>query len=169
MPSPGACRKTALLLCCALAGCGNPAPQPGARANGAAPAAPAVQANAAAPKPAPEPAPAPAPAATGNAASAEDGGTGGRELPEGSANLDFIVVNRTGQTITALSISPEGEEDWTHDILVPRDLPTDERGAASFSRDVESCVWDIRATYESGRRQSWPRVNLCDTLRVELR
>jgi hypothetical protein len=174
MPSPAACRKT-LFLCCALAACGNPAPQPDARANGAAAAAPPVLANAEAAKPVPgaAPAPAPAPAATGNAAApapaAEDEGTGGRELAEGSANLDFIIVNHTGQTITALSISPHGEESWTPDILVPRDVPSDERGAASFSRDVEICSWDVRATYEGGHRQSWPGVNLCDTVRVELR
>lgn len=94
---------------------------------------------------------------------------GGRELAEGSANLDFVIVNHTGQTITALNISPQGEEDWTNNILVHREVPPDERAAASFSRDVELCRWDVRVTYQSGRRQSWPGINLCDTVRVELR
>ncbi|MEA3011574.1 MAG: hypothetical protein QOD42_119 [Sphingomonadales bacterium] len=99
----------------------------------------------------------------------EGDGIGGRELPESSANLDFIIVNKTGQTITALNISPRGEESWTGNLLHHRDVPPDERAAASFTRDVELCRWDVRVTYESGRRQSWPAVNLCDTVRVELR
>jgi hypothetical protein len=108
---------------------------------------------------------------TGGAAAQEPegDGTGGRELAEGSANLDFVIVNRTGQTIIALSISPQGEEEWTGNLLHYRDVPPDERAAASFSRDVELCRWDVRVTFEGGRRQSWPGINLCDTLRVELR
>lgn len=94
---------------------------------------------------------------------------GGRELPESSANLDFIIVNKTGQTITALNISPRGEESWSDNLLHHRDVPPDERAAASYTRDVELCRWDIRVTYESGNRQSWPAINLCDTVRVELR
>lgn len=94
---------------------------------------------------------------------------GGRELAESSANLDFIIVNKTGQTITELNISPRGEESWTGNLLHYPEVPPDERAAASFSRDVELCHWDVRVTYEGGRRQSWPAINLCDTVRVELR
>lgn len=94
---------------------------------------------------------------------------GGSELPESSANLDFIIVNKTGQTITALNISPRGEESWSVNLLHYREVPPDERAAASYTRDVELCRWDIRVTYESGHRQSWPAINLCDTVRVELR
>lgn len=93
----------------------------------------------------------------------------GRELAAGAANLDFILVNRTGQTITAVNISPAGEESWTDNILAQRDVPTDERAAASYTRDVELCHWDVRVTFENGNRRSWPRINLCDTIRVELR
>jgi hypothetical protein len=94
---------------------------------------------------------------------------GGRELPEGSANLDFVIINHTGQTIIELSISPRGEESWSRNLLHHRDVPDNERAAASFSRDVELCRWDVRVTYQGGRRQSWPAINLCDTIRVELR
>lgn len=93
----------------------------------------------------------------------------GRELPETAANLDFIIVNKTGQTIVRLEISPAGDESWSDNILVQRDVPPDERAAASYTRDVELCRWDIRVTYEGGNRQSWPRVDLCETVRVELR
>lgn len=94
---------------------------------------------------------------------------GGRELPESAANLDFIIINKTGQTITALSISPAGEESWSVNLLHHREVESDERAAAAYTRDVELCRWDVRVTYESGNRQSWPAINLCDTIRVELR
>ncbi|HTU09638.1 MAG TPA: hypothetical protein VMG08_01970 [Allosphingosinicella sp.] len=94
---------------------------------------------------------------------------GGRELPESSANLDFIIFNRTGQTIVELNISPRGDESWSDNLLRHRDVPDQERAAAVYSRDVELCRWDIRVRFENGTRRSWPAVNLCDTVRVELR
>ena len=99
----------------------------------------------------------------------ESDGIHGRELVEGAANLDFIIVNRTGQTIRELNISPAGEESWSDNLLAAREVPPDERAAAAYTRDVELCSWDVRVTYEGGHRQSWPRVNLCDNIRVELR
>jgi hypothetical protein len=99
----------------------------------------------------------------------EEGSTGGRELAEGSANLDFIIFNRTGQTITSLSISPRGEESWSDNLLRHREVMDNERAAAAYTRDVELCEWDVKVTYESGRLQSWPAIDLCDTTRVELR
>jgi hypothetical protein len=109
-------------------------------------------------------------AALAFAAAAEAQPSHGRELAEDAANLDFIIVNRTGRTIVDLAITPSGESSaWSDDILVQRDVPTGERAAASYTRDVELCLWDLRATFEDGRRQSWPNVNLCDTIRVVLR
>lgn len=99
----------------------------------------------------------------------EGDASNGTELPEGSANLDFVIFNRTGQTIVELNISPAGEESWSDNLLHHRDVPDQERAAASYSRDVELCRWDVRVRYEGGSRQSWPAVNLCDTVRVELR
>jgi hypothetical protein len=94
----------------------------------------------------------------------------GTELPETSANLDYIMVNHTGQTIVELNISPAGDESWSDNLLHYPQVEDQERAAASFSRDVELCRWDIRVRYQgSGNRQSWPAVNLCETVRVELR
>ena len=94
----------------------------------------------------------------------------GSELPEGAANLDFILVNRTGQTITTVHIRPSGEDSaWSNNILVQREVPSGERAAVSYTRDVELCRWDVRVTYANGERSTWPLVNLCRTVRVELR
>jgi hypothetical protein len=94
----------------------------------------------------------------------------GRELPEGSGNLDFVAVNRTGRTVVDIQITPSGEgAPWSRDILVHPELPNGERGAASYGRDIELCRWDVRATFEGGGNRVWRRVNLCQTVRVELR
>jgi hypothetical protein len=94
---------------------------------------------------------------------------GGREMSEEAANLDFIIVNHTGQTITELNISPRGDESWSDNLLHYREVPDQERAAASYTRDVELCRWDVRVRFQNGSRRSWPAVNLCDTVRVELR
>jgi hypothetical protein len=93
----------------------------------------------------------------------------GTELPESSANLDFVILNRTGQTIVELNISPAGDESWSDNLLRYPEVEDQERAAASFTRDVELCRWDIRVRFPSGQRRSWPAVDLCDTVRVELR
>jgi hypothetical protein len=94
---------------------------------------------------------------------------GGRELDEGSSNLDFIVVNRTGRKIIGLSMKPFDDTRWTANVLAGRDVPNNERAAATFSRDVEICRWDLKATLDDGRTRVFPNINLCDTVRVELR
>ncbi len=94
----------------------------------------------------------------------------GNELPEGAANLDFILVNRTGETITALRIRPSGEDSpWSDDVLVQREVPSGERAAVSYTRDIELCRWDVQVTYSNGERSTWPLIDLCRTVRVELR
>ena len=119
-----------------------------------------VQGDKPAPPPEPEPAAQPEP---------EGDSIGGSELPESSANLDFIIVNRTGQTILELNISPAGEESWSGNLLHYPEVPDQERAAASYSRDVELCRWDIRFRYQDGMWDARRAVNLCDTVRVELR
>jgi len=108
--------------------------------------------------------------ATAATAQSAESASSGRDLPETAAALDFIIFNRTGRTITAIAITPRGEgAPWSADILSPRDLPDGERGAASYTRDIELCSWTIRATFEGGQTRDFPAVNLCDTIRVELR
>jgi hypothetical protein len=106
----------------------------------------------------------------GAAAAQQGDASHGCELEEGAANLDFIVVNRTAETLVGLAITPTGEgSGWSDDILVQDEVPPGERAAASYTRDIELCRWDLRATYQSGRRQSWPAIDLCETVRVVLR
>ena len=114
----------------------------------------------------------------GNAASAN--GLWGVAEPEDEASqrgLDFIAFNRSGRTITALSIRPaEGplaagapETPWSANILAQRELPDAQRAAAHYEADVELCTWQVRATFADRRTRDYPAVNLCETIRVDLR
>ena len=116
-------------------------------------------------KPEAQPQPQPAPQAQPEP---EGDGIGGREMSEEAANLDFIIVNHTG--LPADRSAAGLAESWSDNLLHYPEVPDQERAAASYSRDVELCRWDVRVRYQgSGNRQSWPAVNLCDTVRVELR
>lgn len=91
--------------------------------------------------------------------------------------MDFIAFNRSGRTITALSIRPdEGplaagatENAWSDNILTQRELPDSQRAAAHYEADIELCTWQVRATFADRQTRDYPAVNLCETIRVDLR
>lgn len=126
----------------------------------------------------------------GNAARASPAQADGAELsgnaswgepePDDEAShrgVDFIVFNRTGRTITAVAIRPdEGpldpgvpENPWGENILVQQELPPGIRSAAHAEPDIELCTWEIRATFDDGQIRDYPTMNLCETIRVDLR
>ena len=91
--------------------------------------------------------------------------------------VDFIAFNRTGRTVTALAIRPEeGEpgvgtpaDPWSANILTQRELPDGTRAAAHFEADIELCRWQLRATFADRQTRDYPAVDLCNTIRVDLR
>lgn len=91
--------------------------------------------------------------------------------------IDFIVFNRTGRSITGIAIRPdEGplspgapETPWGDNVLTQRELPDGQRAAAHKEADIEICRWQIRATFAGGETRAFPTVNLCETIRVDLR
>lgn len=163
-------RRTPFILTAAalvaLAACSKSTPpNASADANGTAPA-PAVPNSAA-----------PADAAAPSAASNGLWGVTEAEDEASHRGIDFIAFNRTGRTITGLAIRPEegpldpGAEPtpWGASILSPDGLPDGQRGAARFQPDIEICRWQLRATFEGGQTRDYPAVNLCETIRVDLR
>jgi len=125
---------------------------------------------------------APAPVPPGNSAgnSAAGNGLWGVTEAEDEAShrgIDFIAFNRTGKTVTALSIRPDegplaaGAEEtpWSDNILAQRELPDGTRAAAHFEPDIEICRWQLRATFADRQTRDYPAVNLCETIRVDLR
>lgn len=161
-----------LIALLALAACDQASP-PGKSAetprNAATPAAAPAQANSTN---------AAAPANTANATT----GTGlwGVAEAEDEAShrgVDFIAFNRTGRTVTALSIRPDegplepgaAEDPWSANILSQRELPDGQRAAAHYESDVELCRWQVRATFADRKTRDYPAMNLCETIRVDLR
>jgi hypothetical protein len=157
---------TAALLC-ALAACARSAP-------GNAPAAPPGNA----PAPATPAAP-PAGNSAGNEPAPANGLWGVAEEEDAASHrgIDFIAFNRTGRTLTGLAIRPDegpldagaGETPWSANILAQRELPDGTRAAAHFEADIELCRWSLRATFADRQTRDYPAVNLCDTIRVDLR
>lgn len=153
----------------ALAACNRAAPpnaSAGASPNAAAPAAPA----------------APATPPTGNVAAptAPANGLWGVAEEEDAAShrgIDFIAFNRTGKTVTALAIRPEEgepgvgtpEDPWSPNVLAQRELPDGTRAAAHFEADIELCRWQLRATFADRQTRDYPAIDLCNTIRVDLR
>lgn len=91
--------------------------------------------------------------------------------------IDFIAFNRTGRTITSLSIRPdEGplepgapENPWSANVLAGVELSDGVRSAAHYEADIELCTWQVRATFADRQTRDYPSVNLCDTIRIDLR
>lgn len=153
----------------ALAACARSAPSNGAAAgaNAAAPAAPS----------APAAPPAGNSAATGTAQANGLWGVAEEEDAASHRGIDFVAFNRSGRTITALALRPqEGEpgvgtpeNPWTPNVLTQRELPDGTRAAAHFEADIELCRWQLRATFAGGGTRDYPAVDLCNTIRVDLR
>lgn len=162
----------------ALAACAQSAPSGNAAAgaNAAGPAAPVAPAPAAAngAKDA-----VPAPGNEAGAAAPANGlwGVAEEEDEASHRGIDFIAFNRTGRTVTALALRPdEGplepgapETPWSANVLTQAELADGTRAAAHFEADIELCRWQLRATFADRRTRDYPSVNLCDTLRVDLR
>lgn len=143
-----------------LASCGQPASNAAASARNVATAAAAAQSHA------------------GNAATANGlWGVAEEEDEASHRGMDFIAFNRSGRTVTALSIRPnEGplaagvpENSWSDNILVQRELPDGQRAAAHYESDIEICSWELRVTFADRQTRDYPAVNLCETIRVDLR
>lgn len=91
--------------------------------------------------------------------------------------LDFIAFNRSGRTIAALAIRPDegplapgaAETPWSANILSQRELPDGQRAAAHYEADIELCRWQLRVTFADRQTRDYPTVNLCETIRVDLR
>ena len=118
-------------------------------------------------------------AATGQTAPSGNASWGAAEPEDEAAHrgLDFIAFNRTGRTVAALALRPdEGpldpgapETPWSGNVLTRTELPDGQRAAAHYEADIELCTWQLRATFADGTSRDYPTVNLCETIRVDLR
>lgn len=75
----------------------------------------------------------------------------------------FMVVNATGQNITALSIRRFGTSSWQPLSAAPA---AGARGSVSFADD--DCAFDIQGKLAGGATAVWSGVNLCEAKAVTL-
>lgn len=110
-----------------------------------------------------------------NAASANGLWGAAEEEDEAShRGIDFIAFNRTGRTLTAIALRPdEGpgapENAWSANALTQRELPDGQRAAVHYEADIELCRWQVRVTFADRQTRDYPAIDLCGTIRVDLR
>jgi len=114
-----------------------------------------------------------------NAAQAGSASWGVAEAEDEASHrgIDFIAFNRTGRTITGIAIRPEEgplapgapATPWGDNVLTQSELPDGQRAAVHKEADIEICSWQIRITFADRQTRDLPAVNLCETIRVDLR
>ena len=81
---------------------------------------------------------------------------------------NFTVVNHTGYVVVMLHVSPADQDRWGPDILGAEVLANNETAEVSFAPQDDTCLWDIRVTYDDGAANDLRQVNLCEVSTVEL-
>lgn len=107
---------------------------------------------------------APAPAAEENSG----GGESEAAAPATGAQQDLNIVNNSGHTVMTLNVSPSDSNQWGPDILGTDTLAEGGSGQVSFVRGQDQCLWDIRATFDSGETGDWRQLNLCEASTITL-
>ncbi len=64
------------------------------------------------------------------------------------ANLDFLLVNKTGYNIESIFVSPTTEKDWGEDIMGIELLEEGEGVDVSFDPGENASNWDIYVTWD---------------------
>ncbi|HPG84316.1 MAG TPA: hypothetical protein PKY55_13620 [bacterium] len=81
---------------------------------------------------------------------------------------DFVLHNQTGLTIDQFYCSPTTTQNWEEDVLGVDVLEDEASAEIRFSRNENSCNWDLMIVDEEGDRIVWSNVNLCEAVRITL-
>lgn len=81
---------------------------------------------------------------------------------------DFKLINKTGYTIAELYVSPSKVNNWQDDVLGKDVLPNDSATEVQFSREEDTCQWDLKVVYQDGEGAEWDAFNLCEVAEIEL-
>ncbi|GAB2176788.1 hypothetical protein [Dongia sp. agr-C8] len=85
--------------------------------------------------------------------------TGGSAL---AGEQDFSLINATGYEISEFYVAPTQSSDWQEDVLGQDTLGDGQRANISFSRDTDTCAWDLKVVYsEDNSSAEWHGVDLC--------
>jgi hypothetical protein len=83
---------------------------------------------------------------------------------------DFALVNATGYEISELYVAPSQSDDWQEDVLGQDTLGDGQQANVSFSRDTETCQWDLKVVYSDDNSSAeWRGVDLCQLSNVTIK
>jgi hypothetical protein len=83
---------------------------------------------------------------------------------------DFALVNATGYEISELYVAPAKSDDWQEDVLGQDTLGDGQQANISFSRDTDTCAWDLKVVYSDDNSSAeWREVNLCELSTVTIK
>ncbi|WP_395022239.1 hypothetical protein [Dongia sp.] len=75
---------------------------------------------------------------------------------------DFSLINATGYEISELYVAPTQSADWQEDVLGQDTLADSQQANISFSRDTDTCAWDLKVVYSDDNTSAeWHGVDLC--------
>lgn len=78
-----------------------------------------------------------------------------------ACNKNFVVYNRTDQTITKFYVSPHQTDDWEDNVLNDSIEP-DTHTRVDMSDDTrEFSIYDVKAVFEDGSKSTGGKINLC--------
>jgi hypothetical protein len=94
--------------------------------------------------------------------------------PAAAEEWDFVLINMTGKAIRSVELAPTRTADWVPnqvdlEIATPAPVRPTARTTIHFDKRDDTCVYDIRATLDSGSQSVWQAVNVCDNSYVTLK
>jgi len=82
--------------------------------------------------------------------------------PALAGEQDFSLINATGYDISEFYVAPSESADWQEDVLGQDVLVDGQQANISFSRDTDTCAWDLKVVYSDDNSSAeWRGVDLC--------
>ena len=88
--------------------------------------------------------------------------------------LDFTLVNKTGQVIEEVYVSPKNDDSWGEDVMGKDVLENNKSVDIEFSRSEKSCIWDLKVIVAgkgsvADRSIEWNELDLCKANEITLK
>jgi hypothetical protein len=86
-----------------------------------------------------------------------------------AGDQDFSLINKTGYEIREVYVSPHNASDWEEDVLGEDSLDDNTSVKIHFSRDTDTCTWDLKVVYtDDGSSAEWGNFDLCTISEVSI-
>lgn len=74
---------------------------------------------------------------------------------------DFVLLNKTGYTVSEVYVSSSASDDWEEDVLGQDVLANGQRVEINFETSERACLFDLKVVYSDGDTAIWQALNLC--------